>query len=320
MAITQPQPPRSRLTMALCGLGALAAGLLAGSWWLFEPARTALADARLQTRDLTETLEAQRDRLASGSTLNETHAQLQARLADSPVFLPGEPDPSATLAALATEAREAELVIERFAPNIAVTNAEDPYVPISATLQGSWAGIVDFLLQLSHQPRLITLRRFDLEPVNQQDVHEGLRLRADLAAHWRPIDTTMPSLIQPPVADQQKATRSDTLAQNPFASAEDQNTPQAASWPHYLGRITHGSRIWALIRDLNGQIHRLQTGDRITPTTPDAPRLQVDQIGATSLRLTAVRSAGAESGTSPIKLPLRKRQSSGACPWPCPDR
>jgi len=319
MAITPLQPVKRHLTVALCGLSALSAGLLVGFWWLLAPARTELADARDQTQVLTEALEAQRDRLADGPNLHETQRRLQARLADRDGFLPSEPNAAAILAELASDARQAGLIIERFTPRVAAKHPGNAHIPINATVNGPWTGIAAFLVQLTHHPRFITINQFDLEPMNPTNLDDGLRFSAELSAHWRPGRPTVPPSTHAPRPDRPRATHFDALAQNPFATERNRREPSPALWPHYLGRITQGAQIWALIRDRDGEIHRVQAGDPLTTTTQDGEHLRVEAIEATSLTLTAIRPGGEEPKTHPINLPLRKRQSSGACPWPCPD-
>lgn len=313
MAMTQQRVPHDRRALAFSAIIALAAGLLAGAWWLVEPARTHLSEARSQTAALTERLETQRSRLAERPAMRSRQARLHAQVARRGGQLPTQSHHRAPLATLAAMARREDLDLERFAPSAPVTAPGQQHLPLTLVLRGSWPGLVGFLAQLTRQPRLITLEGLELERAGPEAPADDLRLTAQLSAHWRPAGPsplTDPSrapdqaLMTPLWMTPWNTTRPAALQRNPFEDAARATRHAQRDGPRYLGRITRGEQRWALIRRADGQVQRLQPGQRIDLTLSDGTPLRIREIGADALHLAPAAGTNASMTTDFIHLPL----------------
>ncbi len=300
--------PIYRLIIVI-GLG-LGVGLLAGWLGLVQPLAKAQQRAQQVTQTLADKVNEQR-RIAEQKPVlqGQLDTQRQQRLSHYH-HIPTGVDLPALVSTLTGHASRLGLTLEHLAPNTAV--AVDTPKPhhqqtIALRLTGHWAGLMHWLEAVFAQPRLLTCSDLSLAQSDDKNSDNPMRLTLTLRQHWQPSARLEASNALPAP---QKSPNTEANIELPTATTNpfDRSRIQRLLGPGitYLGRISRGREVWAMLRWADGRIERRQTGE---PLSQARYRLTVIEPGMITLqRISSAR--GESASPRALQIPLTAGSAS----------
>lgn len=165
------------MTRALASV-ALCLGVVISWPWLGAPAVQALAEARDAEQALRSALKQQQ---AQAANLHRYEAQLQkmqshyARLLEQ---LPARLMLDTLLDEISEHASQNTLSVTQLTPQAATNHDFYTEVPVALSVQGGWAGLYEFLNEMTRLSRIVTLEALEIRPgdavLSKQTLHAHL--------------------------------------------------------------------------------------------------------------------------------------------------
>lgn len=270
----------SRITAVI---GMLAASLGLG-WLLFLGA--ALNDLRAVEAEQAQL----RDRIATASQASNplerlrgdyaSHRRAYQRVATR---LPDNPHIARLLQVITTNTQHQRLHLRALTPGPISAERFYKSQSITLTVQGDWPKLSAFIERISRLARLIRFERLQWQPIHNDATGNKQQIQLTLRAYWhhQADDAWVPpKRLNRPLTPPQSSINSNALSSqaNPFAARAQPPAYGLGKDVAYLGRIRVDGKVWALLRQPNGEVIRLQSGERLPSGTGQIGQIMAERI------------------------------------------